>query len=150
MREIKFRAKRKFDGTIDLEPWVYSSNMRLDAKTNRLNLGGLDCDLETLGQFTGMTDKTGKEIYEGDIVAELDVGDEVWDAELKSLIKKCPVGEIVYTAPTFNIKRGEKGEVENITTGAISEINMSHYDGLYMWHKDEETLRVIGNKHDGR
>ena len=54
MREIKFRAKSQ-DGT-----WF---------KWRLLDLIDMQTlATETVGQFTGLLDKSGKEIYEGDIV----------------------------------------------------------------------------------
>ena len=64
MREIKFRGKTP-NGA-----WAYGSfwnhpvypDIIEDYSTHRL------VDRDTVGQFTGLTDSTGKEIYEGDIV----------------------------------------------------------------------------------
>lgn len=58
MREIKFRA---WDG----EKFVYSE-LRQDGGMN--HEGETERDILSVSQFTGLHDRNGKEIYEGDIV----------------------------------------------------------------------------------
>ena len=124
MREIIFRAKMKTDnGEYKKGDWVFGDLVRLKdgEKTLTMIYGFGEVDPETIGQYTGLTDKNGTKIFEGDIVK---------DGQAQML------GKVVYATAVDDFDGIAGFMVDDIDDG------LQNYNGF--WH----LVEIIGNIHD--
>lgn len=124
MREFLFRGKR-----VDKDEWIEGmpcSDFRgsIDA-IQGFNGGIYDIIPETFGQYTGLTDKNGKKIFEGDIVQ---YQPEYWCEPLQSVVE--------YYADKWNYP--------------AFDLKDHNYEanGLQCAHEEGVGFEVIGNIHD--
>ncbi len=127
MREILFRGKR-----VDNGEWVYGSFLDLDKHIGKGYIVTVDNLLytvipETVGQYTGLTDKNGKRIFEGDIVLFEDESPANYEYH-DCTEMRC--GSIEYGDNCFYITDRIAVEMEDLI-----------YDGKL-------DIEVIGNVHD--
>ena len=136
MRTIKFRAK-DFTGT-----WQYGFIAKGNVQAVIIPVHK-DCTvdmgiyiyvkLETVGQFTGLTDEFDREVYEGDIIM-LDGSPEIG------------ARVVVFYEESFNI--ATRKEYDYLQQGSHPYLNdYAHMDCLNTW-SNSGLVRIVGNIYD--
>jgi len=134
-REIKFRGKR-----LDNTEWVYGNLVKMHCVNGReaftdgiqieyreFHYASIEVDPETVGQFTGLKDKNGKEIYEGDIV----------NAEMNDIVRQ--KGKWV-----------TKTKVEKFFVEWVQDDTGFRFRGIdnVNWTMKDTVMEVVGNIHE--
>ena len=104
MREIIFRGNRKDNGESIFGYYFQKQNpfsadgFPITHYISDCPPFGAEVDPETVGQFTGLTDKNGKKIFEGDIIRKTNKGryPEIFTANVYT---NFPAKEKVYYGP---------------------------------------------------
>ena len=151
MREILFRGKRKndYEWLYKYNEWLYGFPYITRKNAVKINwycsdFGSMrtdEVDPETVGQYTGLTDKNGTKIFEGDILKGFDypyLNDKDFNYFAKVVwFDNCPAfGIYTFKNPQAKIRGISEGNTE-----FMEEWNPSQWEVIGNIHDNPELLR---------
>lgn len=132
MREILFRGKR-----VDNGEWVYGSllidcdNSRMIIPSGKGVFAGEKVITESIGQFTGLLDKNGNKIFEGDKV------------------KFHYFYQGVYSGGAIECEKEVEGVIEITSFGLFLKCENPDDGGYILFYQPhEDSFEIIGNIHE--
>ena len=151
MREYKFRGKENstgrwvygglfkepappqcFEKTLEDKYWIVYPNPRFMPDWNLpFDMVRTDVDKNTIGQYTGLHDKNGKEIYEGDII---EFSYDMFVGNFDTFVAK---GKIVFEEGAFYVEVFENERTTEDEAYLLYSINL-------------DTIEVIGNIYENK
>ena len=151
MREYKFRGKeidtgkwvygglfkepappQCFEKTLEDKYWIVYPNPRYMPDWNLpYQMVRTDVDKETVGQYTGLHDENGKEIYEGDII---EFSYDMFVGNFDTFVAK---GKIVFEEGAFYVEVFENERTTEDEAYLLYSINL-------------DTIEVIGNIYENK
>lgn len=147
MREILFRGKSK---SINKGEWIYGSFVE-DTDLNACCIRDKSLvyelvDRETVGQYTGLTDKNGKKIFEGDVLKIISsVKGEIMDntcAFQSAKREDCAVVLWNYKTGGYKLKVYHKGKYKRIANFAIGHLCVYNAEVIGNIYDNPELLEV--------
>lgn len=125
MREYKFRGKTKATGE-----WVYGDLLHVDNRmciipninVDDIDVGKLEVDPETVGQYTELPDRNNEPLFEGDIIKS------------------------IYTSKLYFIAWGDNKDRQ---PAGFVKIPINHYtSNIELSYIDARAFEKIGNRWD--
>ena len=136
MRDIKFRGKRTDNGE-----WVYGNLVRgcdekyayiVEFGNRELCRNYVNVNPDTVGQYTGLTDKNGKKIFEEDMI-------NPFDDKIDKMVVEFRLGQFLLCLYGERGYMAEYGWEESGNYGCFEAEPLSSYG---------DDIEVIGNIHD--
>ena len=136
MREILFRGKRTDNGE-----WVHGNLVRgcdekyayiVEFGNKEMCRNYVNINPDTIGQYTGLTDKNGKRIFEGDMI-------NPFDDEIDKMVVEFRFGQFLLCLYGERGYMAEYGWEEEGNYGCFEAEPLSTYG---------DDIEVIGNIHD--